>query len=167
MPIEIRLATRSDVPGVEALAQRLLPDAEDVLDLHGLFDLPAEVLKLHVLLVAADGDAVIGYAFFTPHVDTTLGLADVHTAVLQHICVAEEYRKHKVATALEQEGSGLARDAGYHRAVAKTTKDGTGLLRSLGWDVREEGALAWPSPVPGQKFTFRDSNRPVAVKSFG
>ncbi|WP_255252617.1 hypothetical protein [Curtobacterium sp. 'Ferrero'] len=43
MPIGIRLATREDVPGVEALAQQALPDPQDELDLQGFFDLPAEV----------------------------------------------------------------------------------------------------------------------------
>lgn len=78
-----------------------------------------------------------------------------------------DYQKDKLATALEQEGSALAREAGYQRAVAKTTNEGTGLLRALGWYVRERGALSWPSPIQGQMFTFKDGDRAIAVKAFG
>ncbi|QKS18877.1 GNAT family N-acetyltransferase [Curtobacterium sp. Csp1] len=166
MPIEIRLADRADVPGVEALARKLLPDPRDELDLGGLFDLPTALLELHILLIAADeNDTVVGYAFFAPHFDDVLNIPDLRTAVLQHICVAAEHRNDQLATALEQEGIALARDAGYEQAVATTTADGAGLLRALGWDVRDQGALAWPSPVAGHKFTLSDTSRPLAAKN--
>ncbi|WP_411897136.1 GNAT family N-acetyltransferase [Curtobacterium sp. 'Ferrero'] len=115
-------------------------------------------------MAADENDEVVGYAFLAPYLDSKLRIVDTQTAVLQHICVAPPHRKDKLATALEQEGVALARDAGFQRVVATTTRDGAGLLRALGWDVRERGALAWPSPMSGKPFILSDDDRPVAAK---
>ncbi len=172
----IRQATLRDVPAIEALAHRCLPDADDALQLSELFDAPTEVRRLHVLLVALDdAQQVIGYAFFSPFIDHKRAVVDLTTAELHHIGVDPNHRGTGTARSLEEEGIAELRRIGYRRSVAKVTADGRRLLTSVGWKVLKRGvAHSWLSipnssdmrPAgPAARFTYGDSYRPVAVKT--
>lgn len=172
----IRQATLRDVPTIEALAHRCLPDADDVLQLAELFDAPDEVRRLHVLLVALDtAQQIIGYAFFSPFIDHERAVVDLATAELHHIGVDPNHRGEGAARLLEEEGVAELRRIGYRRIVAKVTADGRRLLTSAGWKVLKRGVthswLSTPSSSdmrpsgPVTRFTYGDSHRPVAVKT--
>lgn len=174
MELHVRSGTRADVANIEAIARRCLPGADDRLELAEVFTAPEQVLRLHVLRVASDGDTVVGFAFLAPFIDLARNVVDMDTALLTHICVDEAYRGGGVATALERDATTQLAAIGYRRAVAKVTGDGAELLRRRGWTIKRKGQeLSWLATPrdssfqpagPATRFHYGDPKRRTAVK---
>ena len=131
----IRSATGADRASVVLLWETAFPDDPPHNAPRKVFDAKLAV-KDDMLLVAVDGDAVIG---------TTMAGYDGHRGWLHKVAVLPRYRRRGVATALVRRAVLALRSVGCAKVnlqIRATNAEVRGFYESLGFEIEERLSMA-------------------------
>ena len=95
MEIKFKKASKADLPGLIALCNECFEENTELKDALVIFDKYKED-KNQIYVVGKDGNKVVAGAKITIIQTMFAGMGNY--AMLNHICVKEEYRRHNIAT---------------------------------------------------------------------
>ena len=157
--VEVRRAVQGDLPDVLALleelnevqrAWRVFPPREDYREqLLGRYRTALDRTD-SVVLVATDGDRIVGTAFGHVHVPSSF--SDEPAMELAGVFVSSSHRGRGIGLALSQEVARFAKDVGVRRVTLKTFVQNEPALRfweRIGFSPRMVQFTAEPDAILG------------------